>query len=46
VENILKSTALPIPPSGSQFILDNTVYTTITWDTDCNGTPCDAAVQA
>ena len=42
VENILKSTALPIPPSGSQFILDNTVYTTITWDTDCNGTPCDA----
>jgi subtilisin family serine protease len=42
VENILKSSALPISPVGSQFILDNTFYTTISWDTDCNGTPCDA----
>ena len=42
VENILKSSALIIPASGSRFILDNTVYTTITWDTDCSGTPCDA----
>src|SRR5581483_5504412 len=42
VENILRSTALPMPSSGSRFILNNTVYTDITWDTDCNGTPCDA----
>ena len=42
VENYLKSTALPIPASGSQTILDNTSVATISWDTDCDGTPCDA----
>jgi subtilisin family serine protease len=42
VEAILKSTALAIPASGSQTILDNTVVATISWDTDCDGTPCDA----
>ena len=42
VENILRSSAVPMPSSGSRFILNNTVYTNITWDTDCDGTPCDA----
>jgi subtilisin family serine protease len=42
VENILKSSALIVPATGSRHILDNTVFTTISWDTDCNGTPCDA----
>ena len=42
VETILKSTALPIPATGSQSIWDNTVAATITWDTDCDGTACDA----
>lgn len=43
VENILKSTALPIPSSGSRTIWNNTAGAeTITWDTDCNGTPCNA----
>ncbi len=41
VENILKSSALPIPNSGSQNIWDNTAAATITWDTNCNGDPCD-----
>jgi subtilisin family serine protease len=42
VEDILTSTALTIPPTGSQTILDNTVVATMSWDTDCAGTPCDA----
>jgi subtilisin family serine protease len=42
VENILKSTALLMPASGSRGIWNNTAPATITWDTDCNGTPCDA----
>jgi subtilisin family serine protease len=42
IESKLKATALPIPATGSQTILDNTVVATITWDTDCDGTPCDA----
>jgi len=41
VEDILTSTALPIPATGSVTILDNTVVATISWDTDCAGTPCD-----
>ena len=41
IESILKSTALSIPSNGSRTILDNTVVTTVTWDTDCNGEPCD-----
>ncbi len=41
VDSILKSTALTIPNSGSQAIWDNTAPATITWDTDCMGTPCD-----
>ncbi|HEX4919532.1 MAG TPA: hypothetical protein VFV92_02190, partial [Candidatus Bathyarchaeia archaeon] len=42
VESILKSTALVMPSSGSRNIWNNTAPATITWDTDCNGTPCDA----
>ena len=41
VESILKTTALPIPSTGSRDIWDNTAAATITWDTDCDGTPCD-----
>jgi subtilisin family serine protease len=41
VEDILTSTALTLPDNGSQTILDNTAVATITWDTDCDGTPCD-----
>jgi subtilisin family serine protease len=42
IEQILKNTALDLPDTGSQTILDNTVVATISWDTDCDGTPCDA----
>lgn len=42
VESYLKSTALVLPVAGSRDIWDNTVAATITWDIDCNGTPCDA----
>ena len=42
IESILKSTALAIPAAGSSDIWDNTAPATITWDTDCDGTPCDA----
>ena len=42
IENILKSTTLPIPATGSRVIYDNTTpNVTITWDTDCAGKPCD-----
>jgi subtilisin family serine protease len=42
VESILKSTALPLPPSGSRAIFDFDHPAVISWDTDCDGTPCDA----
>jgi subtilisin family serine protease len=43
VESILKSTALVIPGSGSQKIYDfDTPNVTISWDSDCGGTTCDA----
>ena len=42
VEAILKSTALAMPAVGSRDIFDLTAPATITWDTDCGGTPCDA----
>ena len=41
VEQILKSTALAIPNTGTVHILNNTVFTDVSWDTNCNGTPCD-----
>jgi len=42
VESILKSTALPLATSGSREIFDFDHAATITWDTDCDGTACDA----
>jgi len=42
VEHILKSTALPLPASGSRSIFDFDHPGVITWDTDCDGTPCNA----
>jgi len=41
IESILKSTALPIPSVGTQHIYDGSVFTDISWDTDCDGTVCD-----
>jgi subtilisin family serine protease len=41
IESILTSTALPIPASGSMPFFDFDHASTISWDTDCNGTPCD-----
>ena len=42
VENIMKTTALVMPSSGTRHIYNNTFWTDMSWDTDCNGTPCDA----
>jgi len=42
IETILKSTALAVPSIGSRDIWDNTAAATVTWDTDCDGTSCDA----
>jgi subtilisin family serine protease len=42
VESILKSTTLPLAASGSRDIFDFDHAATLTWDTDCAGTPCDA----
>jgi subtilisin family serine protease len=42
VDQILKDTALTLPSSGSRDIWDNTVAATMSWDTDCYGTPCDS----
>jgi subtilisin family serine protease len=41
VQSIVRATALSIPSSGSQAIWDNTAPATMTWDTDCDGVPCD-----
>lgn len=41
VESIMKATALALPDTGSVNIWDNTSAATITWDTDCGGTPCN-----
>jgi len=41
VESIMKATTLSIPDSGSQLIFNGSAWQTITWDTDCGGTPCD-----
>jgi hypothetical protein len=42
VENVLKTTALIMPSSGTRHIYDNTFRAHTSWDTDCNGNPCDA----
>lgn len=41
VNSILKSTALSIPSSGSQYIYDSAAWVDMPWDTDCAGTVCD-----
>ncbi len=41
IQSILKSTALPIPDTGSRNVFDIAQWVVISWDTDCNGTPCD-----
>lgn len=38
VEVILKSTAGPMPGAGSYF---SPIFGLVSWDTDCNGAPCD-----
>jgi subtilisin family serine protease len=38
VEAILKSTAGPMPGSGNYF---SPIFGLVSWDTDCNGVPCD-----
>ena len=42
VEATLKTSALPVPAVGSRDIYDFSAFGTVTWDTDCSGTPCDA----
>jgi subtilisin family serine protease len=42
VEATLKGTALPVPDAGSRDFYDFSAPGTVTWDTDCSGTPCDA----
>lgn len=41
IEAIMKSSALPVPDSGSRYIYDGYGWVTITWDTDCGGTLCN-----
>lgn len=41
VETLLKASALPMPPVGSRSIFDFDHPAVVTWDTDCDGTPCD-----
>jgi subtilisin family serine protease len=41
VEGILKKSALVLPPAGSRAVFDFDHPATISWDTDCAGTPCD-----
>ena len=42
VENIPKTTALVMPSSGTRHVYDNTLWTDMSWDTDCDGNLCDA----
>jgi subtilisin family serine protease len=42
VQSILRSTALALPAAGSRDIFDFDHAATITWDTNCDGAPCDA----
>jgi subtilisin family serine protease len=45
VESILESTALPIPSTGNPTVYDISPapgFYPKPWDTDCDGTPCDA----
>jgi len=42
VEGFLKASALSIPPSGTRSVFDISATVSISWDTDCDGTTCDA----
>ena len=45
VEALLESTALPIPSSGNPTVYDispTPAFYSKAWDTNCDGTPCDA----
>jgi subtilisin family serine protease len=42
VQSILKNNTLPLPPAGSRLVFDFDHFATITWDTNCDGVPCDA----
>jgi len=42
IDGILKTSALPLPPSGSRAIFDFDHPAVISCDADCGGTPCDA----
>ena len=49
VEAILKGSALTMAATGSRSVFDITAtpppvgsFVNVTWDTDCDGTPCDA----
>ena len=46
VEALLESTALPIPSSGRRRCTASAGagFYTKAWDTNCDGTPCDAVV--
>jgi subtilisin family serine protease len=41
IESFLKSTALPMPGTGSRNVYDFSAWATISWDIDCDGAPCD-----
>jgi subtilisin family serine protease len=41
VEQILKSTALPLSSNGSRYFYDYDHFATITWDTTCGSAACD-----
>ncbi len=41
VENILKTSTLIMPDTGMRLIYNGSSWETVSWDTDCNGTPCD-----
>ena len=42
IETKLKSSALPMPASGTQHIYDFDHFADISWDTTCDADPCDA----
>ena len=42
VESILKGSALPIPAAGSRDFFDFSEPGSVSWDEDCEGTPCNA----
>jgi hypothetical protein len=41
VESILKANTLPMPDTGSRFVLEVGTPTTVNWDTSCGNATCD-----